>query len=90
MQRGKCFIGPGLYLRATGSDPKAQLNGIPANAQRPRRGVVFSVAERYREKNALEIASKCVWLAVAAIRERSAKQVIKELLRRFRFYQSIV
>jgi len=31
------------------------------------RGVVFSAAERYRWKNALEIALKCIWLAVAAI-----------------------
>jgi hypothetical protein len=47
------------------------LNEIPANAQPPQRGVLFSAAERYRQTNLLEIFLKCVWLAVAAIHERS-------------------
>jgi hypothetical protein len=50
-------------------------------------GASFFLSRAVSSKKVLEISLKCVWLVVAA---KCNEQVIKGLLRLFRFYQSTV
>jgi hypothetical protein len=52
-------------------EPKSKFEQDPGECSTASAGVLFSAAERYRQTNGLEIFLKCVWLAVAAIHERS-------------------